>query len=305
MFFFRSQSQERLGEILVFGEMLIMALFPILVHYGSIQMPPLFFAAITSLIAGLTMGVPLIVTNRSRELLERKVWKPIVIITLCIIVFPSILIYKGAQLTSGINTSILLTAEALFTLLFFHFVGERITRIKIFGTIAMFAGTALVVWNGIFELNTGALLILLATAIYPIGNYYAKKALVIAHPFTLIFARSLLGGLILLGFSLAFESFQSVDLKLLKDFWWILLLNGFLVSALSKVFWYEGIKRIEVGKAVIIGMSFPAFSMILATIFLKEIPTIYQLGGFLIILAGLYSITAFKPKSFSNAPEIH
>lgn len=292
MLFFRSQSQERLGEILILFDVLLTALFPILVHYGSGRIPAIFYAALTSLIAGGAMMAWLGASGRIRELANQKAWVPMLFVTLCIVVFPSVLIYKGTELTSGINTSILLTAEIFFALLFFHYAGERITRTKITGAVAMVIGTVLVVWNGQLALSAGDLFIVLATAFYPVGNFYAKKALKEVHPLTIVFVRTFLGGLILMGFSLSSESIVSATVwPLLKEFWWILLLNGIAISAISKVIWYEGLKRIEVTKATIMVMSYPALSMILATIFLKEIPTFYQLGGLVIIFTGLYGIT--------------
>ncbi len=305
MFFFRSQSQERLGEILILVDVLLSALFPILVHYGSGKIPPIFYAAVTSLIAGVAMGVWLWGAGKLKELRKREAWLPMLMVTLCIVVFPSMLIYKGTQLTSGINTAILLTVEILFTLLFFHFVGERVTRAKVAGGIAMVAGTVLIVWNGQLALNWGDLLILAATAFYPFGNFYGKKVLDLVDPLTLVFVRTFLGGLLLLAFSLALEPLVVTELKpVLSGFWWLLLLNGLLISAVSKVIWYEGLKRMDVGKAVVLIMSYPAFSMILATIFLQEIPTVYQFGGLLVIFAGIYGITTTKAKPLINAPEI-
>jgi len=301
MFFFRSRSQERLGEMLILVDALLAALFPILVHYGSGRLPAIFYAAVTSLLAGFFMGLWLWGAGRLKELLNRKAWKAMLFVTLFIVVFPSILVYKGTALTSGINTSILLTAEIFFALIFFHFVGERVTWAKMAGATAMVLGTILVVWNGQLALNRGDLFILLATAFFPVGNFYAKKVLEQVHPLTLVLVRNLLGGIILMGFSLTSESIVGTSVwPLLKELWWVILLNGILISVFSKVVWYEGLKRIEITKATIMMMSYPALSMILATIFLKEIPTLYQFGGLVIIFAGLYAITIQKPSPLAS-----
>ena len=294
MFLFRTKSEERRGEQYAFLSALLIAIFPVVIHYASGVIPPTFFASLTTLTAAVFMMFLMTFYGRWKELQIKAAWIPMVMVTLFIVVLPLPLIYNGTRLTSGINTSILLTTEIFFALLFTHFSGETITLKKTIGGIAIILGTVFTLTNGHFTLNAGDLMIVLATALHPIGNLYAKKVLALVSPITLVFVRSLLGGLALLAISFLSESiFTSGNqaMALAVSLGWLILLNGILLSAVSKLVWYQALKRLQVGKAVIIVMSYPSLSMILSVLFLKEIPTLYQLGGLLIIFAGLTTIT--------------
>ena len=65
----------------------------------------------------------------------------------------------------------------------------------------------------------------------------------------------------------------------------------------SKILWIEGIHRIPVGKAVSLEAINPAFTLILAYFILHEIPTKWQIFGFLPIFIGVLFVTDFSLKS--------
>ncbi|MFH1012302.1 MAG: DMT family transporter [Candidatus Peregrinibacteria bacterium] len=293
----RAKTDERLGEIYVFVSGLLFAGFPVLINYTSDKIPPTFFAAITDLIAGAILVVIMAARGQLKELAVRKAWPYLLMVAIFIIVIPRSLFYNGTRFTSAINTSILLEVEILFAMLYTTLIGEKMTRWKLLGGLAVFLGTILTLYNGHFVLNKGDLMIVAGTAFLPIGNIYAKKALKLVSPSAVILFRSLVGGLALLALSTWFDAgtdYGMGHLAIVRTFLWIILLNSVLITIIQKLAWYGGLKRLEVGKATIIVMSYPAFSMILASIFLREIPTLYQFGGLLIIFAGLFSITAHK-----------
>ena len=156
------------------------------------------------------------------------------------------------------------------------------------GALIVLAGTAFIVYNGKAGINSGDLLIIAGTFFYPIGNIFAKKALEIAPPSAILFIRSFLGGIVLISLSLAFED-QTDVLGKISTYWPLILINGIFIYHISKILWYEGIKRIDISKAIPISVGgYPAFGLIFAILFLKEIPTIYQLVGFFVVLAGIF-----------------
>ena len=155
----------------------------------------------------------------------------------------------------------------------------------------------MVIFNGGFTFNWGDLLILIATTFFPLGNIYAKRALKFVSPVMLVFVRSVIGGLVLLFLSLFLEDWHQDLTKvegLFRSFWWLFLLNGLLVSGVSKILWYQGLRRLDMSKATILVMTYPAFGVIFATTFLHEIPTAYQLFGLLIVFFGVFTVTRVK-----------
>lgn len=109
---------------------------------------------------------------------EKNAYYSLILIAFCIVIIPYSLFFIGSSKTSGINSSILLLTEIIFTLIFTPFVGEKTTAFKIVGALGVLIGAALILYNGFFRLNIGDFLIIASTITYPLGNYYSKKHLI-------------------------------------------------------------------------------------------------------------------------------
>jgi drug/metabolite transporter (DMT)-like permease len=282
-------SSEKTGELMIFGEMLTYSFFPIIIAYSTKILPPVMFAALSILIATFSLLLYLIITKNLKSVFNASALKYILGVTLFIVILPSIFIFVGSSKTSGINTSILLQSEILFTFIIYGiFAIEKITVKKSVGALLVLVGTFFILYNGKSAINIGDLMIIVGTFFYPIGNYFAKKALEITSPSAILFTRNLIGGIVLLIFSLIFEN-QFSTYQNVISYWPFILLNGIIVYHLSKTLWYEGIKRIDVSKAIAISCGgSPAFSLILAILILNEIPTIYQIAGFATVAIGIF-----------------
>lgn len=274
--------------------MIVFSLFPLIINAGTKIMPPLFFAGVSLLIAAILFLSYLIFTKQLNQILNHAVLKASTIVTLLVVVIPYFAIFTGTKLTSGINTAIFLQTEILFALILCRFwLKEKISRIQLFGSLSIFIGALFVLYSGHFGLNTGDILIILGTSIYPLGNHYSQKALRIASPMLILFIRSALGGILLIILSLLFEK-QISPLSLSTKDLWLIIANGLGMMFISKILWYEGLKRLSLTKATALTMSYPIFTLLFAAIFLKELPTAYQLVGLTIIMIGVYLTTA-KP----------
>lgn len=282
-------SGEKTGEIMILGETLLYSIFPAIIVYSTKIFPPILFAGLSTLTASITLFIFLLLKKDLKSLKNKDTIKYSLWITLFIIIIPSVLIFTGSSKTSGINTTILLQSEILFTFLIFGlFAIEKITLKKTIVALMILSGTIFIVYNGSANINIGDLMIIAGTAFYPIGNIFAKKALKVASPSAILFIRSFAGGVVLVVLSLLFEN-QTGVLSKISNYWPLILFNGVMVYHLSKLLWYEGIKRIDVSKAISISIGgYPAFSLLFAVIFLKEIPTTYQLIGFGVVVMGIF-----------------
>jgi drug/metabolite transporter (DMT)-like permease len=285
-------SRERVGELLVGGEAILYALFPILIAYSTKIMPPILFAGLSTFAAGIALFVYIIFKKELKKLIDLRALKYAIAITVFIIIIPAVLIFIGSSKTSGINTTILLQSEIFFTLVICGiFTDEKVTAKKIIGAITMVLGTFFVLFTWKFEINTGDLLIIAGTFFYPIGNIFAKKALEFSTPSVILFIRSIIGGIVLLIISWRFEVYDQPISQIISNNYLFILANGVLIYAISKIFWYESIKRIDISKSILISVgACPAISLLFAFLFLKEIPTISQIVGLIIILAGVYQL---------------
>jgi drug/metabolite transporter (DMT)-like permease len=285
-------SNERTGELMIVGKSITYAIFPILVAHATKIMPPILFGALSTLTAGMALLVYIIFKKEVGKLINLRAIKYAAMVTIFVVIIPTVLIFIGSSKTSGINTTILLQSEVFFTLLICGiFTNEKVTTKKIIGAIIMIVGTLFILLNGNLTINTGDILIIAGTFFYPIGNIFAKKALKFSTPSAILFIRSILGGIALLIISWQFEAYNLSFPQIISDNYVFILVNGILICAVSTMLWYEGIKRIDISKSILIstGVS-PAISLLFAFLFLKEVPTVMQVVGLLIILVGIYQV---------------
>ena len=297
-------STERKGEILVMADVVIFALFPIIASFTTKIMPPILFAALSLLMAALTAFIYMLLKKEIKEIFNKKAIKYVLGVTLFIVSIPSIFIYTGASKTSGINTAILMQTEIFFTFLIVgRFTDESITLKKILASLLIAIGAVAVLFNGNFEVNWGDLLIIGAGPFYPIGNIFAKKALKLTSAAAILFYRGFVGGIVLLFISLLFENYDLTVAEYFSNNLELILINGILIYFVSKMIWYAGLEKLDISKAIPMLMSHPALGLVYAYIFLKEIPSFYQLIGFAIVMGGVYTITIKAKASPIVEPE--
>ncbi len=281
------KNRETQGTVLALFSAALWGIFPVVVNRGSHHIPPLLFAAISTLLAATgSLGYTAFKGNL-HELGNRKSYAALFMITLCIVIIPYTLFFVGAGKTSGINTSLLLLSEIIFTLLFTPFIGEKTTVEKLAGSFGVFCGAAFILYHGSFQLNTGDVLIILSTATYPLGNFYAKKALAQVSPSVILLVRFFLGGLFLLLMSIFIETPSTMS-AVISENWPLLLLTGLILLGAGKIVWYEALARLDISKAISLGMTFPLFSLTVLTGFYEEAISRQQAVGIAVMMVGAF-----------------
>ena len=299
-----SSKQENRGVILALAGAALWGIFPVMVNRGSRSVPPLTFAAISTLLAAVGSFVYAAFNGKLHELKKKEAYASLLMITLCIVIIPYVLLFIGSSKTSGINTSLLLLSEIIFTLVFTPFIGEKTTTEKLIGALGVFIGGLLIMYNGKFRLNIGDIMVVASTATYPVGNFYSKKALNQVSPSTILFVRFALGGLFILLLSMIVDKGPGVFDAILVD-WRMLLLTGLILLGAGKIIWYEALRRLDISKAIALGMTFPLFSLIILIGIFKEEITSYQWTGIAIMMLGVvFSIrrASVDPKLTRYAP---
>ncbi|MBP9718218.1 DMT family transporter [Candidatus Gracilibacteria bacterium] len=278
------------GEYYLLAAIPFFGLFPVFANIGVGYFPPLFFAGISNLIAALVM-VPLSLTTKRRELkLNRTEWLYTMGNTVFNIILPFILIYIGTQYTSSLNTTLLHQTELLSAFIINGLIfGEVITRSVWIGGVLVLSGTLSVLYNGSLHFNIGDLLIIASTFLYPFGNIYAKKSLKTVTPWTVLFLRSLMGGTVLLLLSGIFEAsaWGSIATSA-RQHLLFLFINGAIILGFSKWLWLSGMRSMPITKSTIFAICGPPVGILYSILFLKEVPSIYQAIGFLLMILGLW-----------------
>jgi len=278
--------KERQGEFFLLSEAVLWSLFPIITILSFTGVDPFFSAGLSTLAAAIFFAILMTFQRKWHELLIAKAWKFILIATffLAIVYYP--LVFLGTSLSTANTVSILLLMEVFFTQAILGAWGkESLNRRQVLGSIFMVAGAACILFPGEVDLRLGALIILFANAVPPVGNYYAQQARQLVSSSTIMFVRSSIGGIVLIIFAGSLGPLPTSEML------WaatpFLVINGFLLLGLSKIFWIEAIHRITISKAISLGSITPLFTMLFAYIILGEIPTLWQMLGLVPIMIGV------------------
>ena len=277
--------QETQGVLLALVNAALYGMFPVVVNRGSRHLMPLTFAAISALLAAFGSLVYTVLKGKLHELKKRESYSSLLMVTLCIVVVPYTLLFIGSSMTSGINTSLLLLSEVVFTLMFTPLIGEKTTLEKLVGALGVLIGAGLILYNGEFRLKIGDIMVVGSTVTFPIGNFYAKKALFRVSPSTILLVRFSLGGLFMLFLAMLMET---PSWAIVFGEWPLLLFTGLVLLGVGKIVWYEALGRLDISKAISLGMTFPLFSLAVLIGVFRERVSPYQWIGIGAMMIGVF-----------------
>jgi drug/metabolite transporter (DMT)-like permease len=225
----------------------------------------------------------------------RKKWKEVKILSalrdiIWVAFILSILYYalyfSGLHSTSAGNASIIALTEVFSSFLFFHvWYKDYIPKEHILGSILMLVAAMVVLYPNLTEFKIGDILILIASFIVPVGNYFQQKARKKVSSEIILFIRNLIATPFL--FAIVYIFKQDPTLSDLKQSIPFVLINGFIFLGCAKILWIESIHRISVTKANALSCINPIITLIFAWIMLNDIPTIWQMLSLIPIALGL------------------
>ena len=246
--------------------------------------------SLSSIIAGLFFAGRITIKKRLHEVRNRSAITPILLSTLFNGVIYYLLTFIALQFTSPGNASIVAMTEIFFSFLFFHiFCKEHLPQTQIIGATSMLVGAIIILLPNFTHFQIGDLLILMAAAVAPFGNFYAQRARKQVGSETIMMIRSLISAFVI--FILALIIRVPFSLGAINHSLWFILINGLLLLGLSKVFWIEGIHRIAVTTANAIGCISPLVTLIGAWLVFHQVPTVWQLVSLFPLFVGIRFIS--------------
>ena len=282
-------SEKQKGELSLYGQVLLSALFPVITVLTVSAISPLYAAAIGTGLSALFFAAVLTVRRRWLLPQSRTVWIDMLLAT-CFngIVFYT-LIFIGYKYTSAGNGAVMSLMEVFFTFLIVNLLvkHERFVAIHAAGGLLMAVGALFILiskWNG--NVHSGDLLIVLATMSAPIGNIFAKRARRQSSAEMLMFVRSVIGAFFLFLLAAGFES--APTLPTLVSLWFPLLFSGFLYLGLSKLLWVEAIHRLPIAKTISLSAINIPLALLFAWMFLGQSPTTEQIVALLPMIGGMF-----------------
>lgn len=296
-------TESKKGELYVLSADLLWSLFPIVSIFSLETLSPLMAAALSTLLAVPFFAAVVTYKKGWHQFRQRSALLYILASALLIGVLFYGLVFVGFRLTTAGNSSIMLLMEVFFTMLILHLWGkEKLKRNDLFGGMLVVFGALIILFPGTLQVNRGDLIILLATAAAPVGNYFSQRARKLVSSEFILFIRSTICGLFLLCLALLLgPSAHGSEIVQALPF---LLINGIFLLGLTKIFWTEAIHRISITKAQSLSAIAPAFTLFFAYIFLNETPTLWQIMGFIPIFLGVQLLSDFFPgkETLQKAP---
>lgn len=270
--------------------MLLWALCFPLITLGLAFAPPLMLAALRSFVAGAGLLLPALILRRPWP----RGWRVWLALTgagfsLTTVGFGGMFL-AGGEVTPGLATVLANVQPLLAAALAFFVLGERLGPRRRVGLFLGFAGILLVAVPGFASGSAnssplGVAYIALGAVGVAVGNVLLKWLagrvdLLVAMGWQLV-----LGGLPLLAGALRFEAAQPVTWNL--TFVIVLLSLALPGTALAFTLWFSLLHRAELTRLNTFTFLTPIFALIIGALFFAETLTLLELGGVLLILAGL------------------
>ena len=294
----------------------LMGLQPVIANARPSSIDAYIFGAITALIEALIFFPIFIIERRKLKskmrsspeqenvLLLLHGWKKknnLILLTIIIISFTfiPIFLYIGYSLAGTDNSALASKSEIIFALIFGYFLlNERINKLQIVFCVILFFGLILAVTKGTFniiELNLGVILIVFTVGLFTLIHTVTKISLEKNELFSsqVVFIRNFFSGILLISTYFLFFPIDNVSILLTPVNYVYFILNG-VDYGFTLFFWYKALTYFQIGKITIIGSLTPIVTAIFSFLFLKEVFTIYQFLGMIIIIFAIIMIIKEK-----------
>ena len=263
---------------------------------------PVSIATFRFLVAGALFLVALFLNRvrqpRYRLLVEKKDIKTLVLLALSGVTLFFMVQYTGISMAGASIASILvcLLAPVLITVFSAWLFRERLKRRQVAGIVGAALGTFTIVAGDVFSSQgnsaflQGSLLLLLTPLMWTGYSLLGKKMMEKYDPFLVVAYVSILGGLLLVPFSLAENSFHLVTAVSLQG-WLFILFLAFTCSLLGYYIWFYVMKQVKAAVASSFLFGEPLVTALFATTFVGEQITVSVVAGGLLVFVGVVLVT--------------
>ncbi len=249
----------------------------------------LLLSSLVYLIVALTF-TPL--AQKSKTSRTRKDYGILIIISVCGATVAPLLYFLGLNQSTASDTSLLSNAEIVFTvLLALIFFKERLKPVGFVAVGLVLFGVTIITTNlqvssSLFQINSGHLLILGATALWALDNNLSRIISARIDSARLVQLKYAIGGAIMLG--IVFSRSMPFEISTTQIPYIVLL--SVLGFGGSLYFFLQSLKRIGTIRTVVIFSMSSIFGLVFAGLFLHEQISSFQIIAIVIMLTGIYLI---------------
>jgi len=262
---------------------------------------PISVATFRFLIAGGLFLITILIEKKIRRsyklLVEKKDFPMLLFLALTGVTFFFTAQYTGIQMAGASIAAILvcLLSPVLITLLSTIIFKEHLVKKQVFGIGVAALGAVIVVTGGTIsfpgdrEFLLGSLILLFTPVLWATYSLVGKKIMDRYSPFLVVAYVNVLGGLCLIPFSLAENSFCQVFTMSLYS-WLAILFLAVTCSLLGYYIWFYVMKH--VGATITSSFLFaePLVTVLFAIMFVREELSMFILAGGFLIFIGVYLV---------------
>lgn len=224
--------------------------------------------------------------------LSQKQWLQLVVIGLVGGSVAFLIYFWALKQTSAINAGFI--HKTLFvwaSLLALFFLKERLNARFVFGAALLMAGNYLLLTK-FSSFVFADIYIIVATILWAIENVIAKYVLKDLNGKTVAFGRMFFGSIFMLIFLAVTGNLTPMAQLTIPQLEWIIITSGFLF--LYVLFWYSGLKYVEVSVATAILVFGQVVTGMLSAAFAGQTVSFNEAIGFFLILLGTIAVIGFS-----------
>ncbi len=241
--------EKRDALLLVFSTAIISGVSIFLNKYAVKGIDSSIFTFSKNIIVALFFISLIFITSKFNEFkkLNKKDWLSLLVIGFIGGATPFIIYFKGLQMTSAANASLIHKSMFIFVTLFaLLFLKEKLNKKVVFASLILLIGNYLLLRpSSVFLM--GDLLILVATLFWAVENIISKRILANLSGNIVAFGRMFFGSLFILIYLFATGKTSLIISLTSTQLIWILITSLMLIFYVFT--WYNGLKHIDVSLA--------------------------------------------------------
>jgi len=259
---------------------------------NNYDLSPYYFAAFRFLFAGVALLIFLLVKkDKAFWMTLKNHWGLAIILGFFGVFGMGSLVFLSIKYTTIVNSALLMNSNTLFIIFFSLFLGEKISKVKIFAVIMGLLGCYLIINNGFAfkmlgsETIKGDLLALGASvcwAAYTVIGKAKVKDVDSTHLTALNFIFGALMIFALIFFMKAPVADAFSPLPLLG-----IIYIGLIPTAYGFTIWYYALEYVEAGVLSLFQFIIPLMTAVFGVFFFHEKFTLFTFIGMVLILAGI------------------
>jgi drug/metabolite transporter (DMT)-like permease len=211
--------------------------------------------------------------------------------------------FFGLRQTTASDTSLLANGETIFSIIMaILFFKEKLKPLGYMAVLMVLAGLVVVTTNlqfhsSLFEINSGNMLVLGATALWGLDNNICRFIIYRMGIARLVQVKSVIGGGTLLIFA-AFVLHVPLNISVVAIPQIVVL--GAVGFGTSLYFFLISMKRIGIVRSVLVLSLSSVFGLVFASSLLAELISVHQIIAIVVMIAGIYLINIEKGNGKTN-----